>query len=89
MIRTAPPPQTAPRKNSGEKFAVRIAEGGNDGGGPGGAEAPPSPSAATRKVLGLAINIFRFFLANQFFLPYPNLIISFLRPSINFATWRV
>ena len=27
-----------------EKFAVRIAEGGNYGGGPGGAEAPPGPS---------------------------------------------
>ncbi len=27
-----------------EKFAVRIAEGGNNGGGPGGAEAPPGPS---------------------------------------------
>ena len=27
-----------------EKFAVRIAEGGNNGGGPEGAEAPPGPS---------------------------------------------
>ena len=27
-----------------EKFAVRIAEGGNNGLGPGGAEAPPGPS---------------------------------------------
>ena len=44
MIITAPPPQTAPRKNLAEKFAVRIAEGGNDGGGPGGAEAPSGPS---------------------------------------------
>ena len=80
MIRTAPSPQTAPRKKSGEnfsaeknpaeknfrpkffrpkkirpktfrsknfsaeKFAVRIAEGGNDGGGPGGREPPPGTS---------------------------------------------
>ena len=27
-----------------ENFAVRIAEGGSNGGGPGGAEAPPGPS---------------------------------------------
>ena len=37
-----------------EKFAVRIAEGGNDanhGGGPGGAEAPPGPSEKIGKYL--------------------------------------
>ena len=36
--------QIQPKTFSAEKFAVRIAEGGNDGGGPGGAEAPPGPS---------------------------------------------
>ena len=30
-----------PKKFSAENFAVRIAEGGSNGGGPGGAEAPP------------------------------------------------
>ena len=33
-----------PKNFSAEKFAVRIAEGGNDGGGPGGSGAPPGPS---------------------------------------------
>ena len=79
MIRTAPSPQTAPRKKSGEKFsaeifsaekfAVRIAEGGNAGGGPGGAEAPPGPSVVqcTKSltyyipyVLGLQIRLNQF-----------------------------
>ena len=32
-----------PKKFSAENFAVRIAEGGNDGGGPGAAEASPGP----------------------------------------------
>ena len=33
-----------PKKFSAENFAVRIAEGGSNGGGPGGAGAPPGPS---------------------------------------------
>ena len=45
---------------SAEKFAVRIAEGGNDGGGPGGAEAPPGPSEKIGKYL--ARKVWEFFI---------------------------